>query len=76
MFVDPTLGNLLEWSRVEIMQFFAASPKGNNEIGFDEKAEMFGHTLPGHAEMAAKLIQSLAVIVVELIQQGASLSVG
>ena len=35
VFVDPTLGNLLERGRVEIMQLFAAAPQGDNEVGFD-----------------------------------------
>src|SRR6202022_1656346 len=36
VFVDPTLGNLLQRRRVEIMQFFAAAPKGNNQVRFDK----------------------------------------
>jgi len=76
VFVEPTLGNLLERSWVEIMEFFSASPKRDNEIGFDEQTKVFRDALPGHAEMAAKLVQSLAVILVELIQQGPALSVG
>ena len=37
---------------------------------------MFGNSLAGHAEMPAKLIQSLAVLEVKLIEESASTRVG
>ena len=76
VFVDPTLGNLFQRRRVEIMQFFPPPPKRNNQVGFDQQTEMFGNALTGHAEVLAKLVQGLAVALMELIEQGAPVWVG
>src|SRR5947209_4145012 len=37
---------------------------------------MFGNSLAGHAEMPAKLIQSLAIVLVELVEESAPVWVG
>ena len=58
------------------MQLVAAAPEWNDEIGFDQYAKMFGDALASHNEMAAKLIESLSVGSVELIQQGAPTRIG
>jgi hypothetical protein len=58
------------------MQLFAASPEGNNEICFDEQTQVFGNALARHAKMTAKLVESLAVVLVELIEEGAPAWVG
>ena len=75
MLVDPTLGDLLERRRVQVMQFFAAAPKRDDQVRVDEQTEVFGNALPGHAEMPAKLIQGLAILVVKLIEKGAAAGV-
>ena len=71
MFVDPTLGNLLQRRGVEIVQLFAAPPKRNDQVGFDQQTEVFGNALTRHAKMPAELAKSLSVILVELIEEGA-----
>lgn len=37
---------------------------------------MFGNALAGHAEMPAKLIQSLAIVLVKLVEESAPVWVG
>ena len=76
MFVDPTLGNLLQRRGVEVMQFFAAPPKRNNQVRFNQETEMFGNALTRDLEMPAELVQSLAILEMKLIEQGASVWVG
>ena len=56
VFVDPTLGDLLERRRIQIMQFFAATPKRDDQVRFDEQTKVFGDPLTSHSEMPAKLI--------------------
>ena len=75
MLVDPTLGDLFERRRVQVMQLFAAAPKRDDQVRFDEQAEVFGNALPGHPEMPAKLIQGLAIFVMKLIEKGATAGV-
>ena len=58
------------------MQLFPAAPEWNDQIGFDQNAQMFGDTLAGHAEMSAKLTESLAIGLVQLIKQGAPARIG
>ena len=49
------------------MELFAATPEWDNQLGFDEKAEVFGNALPRHIEVAAELIEGLAVMLVKLV---------
>ena len=72
MFVDPTLGNLLQRRGVEVVQLFAAPPKRNNQVGSDQETKMFGNALARHAEMLAELIQSLAIAEMELVEERAA----
>jgi hypothetical protein len=76
MFVDPTLGDLLQRRGVEKVQLFPASPERNNQVRFDQETEMFASALSRHAEMPAKLIQSLAIVKMELIEKSPAVWVG
>ena len=76
VFVDPTLGNLLERRGVEIVQLFPAPPKRNNQVGSDQETEMFGNALARHTEMPAELIQSLAIVEMKLVEERASVWIG
>jgi len=58
------------------MKLFAASPKRHDQPGFNEDREMFGNPLSGNVKMAAKLVQSLTIIGVELIEQRAAAGIG
>ena len=53
-----------------------AAPKWNDQVRFDQETEMFGNALAGHAKMAAKLIQSLAILEMKLIEESTSTRVG
>jgi len=71
VFVDPTLGNLLQRNRVDVVKFLTAAPKMNHEIRLVEQHEMFTYCLAAHVEMPAKLVQGLAVSLVQPIEQRA-----
>jgi hypothetical protein len=58
------------------MQFFPPPPKRNNQVRFDQQTEMFGNALTGHAEVATEVVQRLAILEMELIEQGAPVWVG
>ena len=49
--VDPTLGDLIERHRVEVMKLFPTMPQNDNEVGPFEQSQMFGHSLSGHVEV-------------------------
>lgn len=58
------------------MKFFPAPPKRDDELGLDQQSEMFRDPLPGHLQVLAKLIQGLAILGMELIEQGATTGIG
>jgi len=58
------------------VELLAAAPKRNDEPGADEDRQMFGCTLAGHAEVAAELVQSLAIVFMEPIEERTSAGVG
>ena len=58
------------------MEFFAAAPKGDDEIRFNKDPKMFGNGLTGHIEVATKLSQSLAIILVKPVKKLASVFIG
>ena len=58
------------------MKFFPAPPKRDDELCLDQQSEMFRDPLPGHLQVLAKLIQGLAILGMELIEQGATTGIG
>jgi len=58
------------------MEFFAAVPERNNQVGSDQEIEVFADALAGHVEMATKFVQRLAVVTVQVIQQSATAGIG
>jgi len=56
VFVDPTLGDLFEGRRIQIMKLLAATPERDNQIGPDQQIEMFTDSLAGHIQMATKFV--------------------
>jgi hypothetical protein len=74
--VDPTLGNFLQRNWVDIVKFLTAAPKMNYEIRPVEQPEMFTDRLAAHVQMPAKLVQGLAVSLVQSIEQSAAASIG
>ena len=76
MFVDPTLGNLFERSRIEIVQLLPAAPKRNDQLRPNQNSEMLANSLAGHVQMPAKFVKGLSVVLMELVQQGAAGRVG
>ena len=54
------------------MTFLASVPKRNHQIGIDQQSQVFADALAGDVEMATKLVESLSVIAVKLIQQRAA----
>src|SRR5215467_5331011 len=58
------------------MELFAASPERNHQFSSDQNREMFGDALPGHAKVAAKLVQGLSIVLMKLIKQGSPAGIG
>jgi hypothetical protein len=69
VFVDPALGNLLEGDRVEVVQFLAAPPDGDDKVGLLEEGEMFGDGLACYGEVLGEFAQGLAIVHVKLVEQ-------
>ena len=76
MFVDPTFRDLFQRRGIEIVQLFSTPPKRNNQVRFNQQTKMFGNALARHPEMPAKLIQSLAIVEMELVEERAPVWVG
>jgi hypothetical protein len=72
VFIDPTFRDLFERGGIEVMQLFAAAPKRNDQLGFNQKRQVLGDSLARHLKVATELVQGLAVIGMELIEQGAA----
>jgi len=69
IFADPTLSDLVNWRRIEVMQLVPASPEGDNQIGCFQYCQMLGDCLTGHIELLAELTQGLAVLRSETVEQ-------
>ena len=74
--VDPTLRNLLQRNWVEVMKFLTAAPKVDDQICLVEQAEMFAYCLATHVEVLAKLVQGLAIFLMQSVEQKASARIG
>ena len=68
MFIDPALRDLFQRCGVQVMKLLATAPERDNQLGLDEQVNMLANALSGYVEMSAKLVQSLAVVLAELIQ--------
>src|ERR1700760_1760307 len=69
-FPDPTLADLMDRHRVEIVQLLAAVLVGRDEVGLLENDEVLGHGLTRHVEAVAQLVQRLSVLVMKPVEQG------
>ena len=58
------------------MSLFASSPKRNHQVGLNQNRQVLGDALTGHSEVPAKLIESLAVVLMQLIEEGAPTGIG
>lgn len=52
------------------MELFPATPKRNDQLRLDQQTEMLADSLPSDSEMPAKVIEGLAVVLVELVEEG------
>jgi len=62
-------GDLLERGRIKIVLLLPATPKRNDKLGFDQKAQVLGHSLSRHRQMLTKLGESLAIVLVKLVEK-------
>ena len=62
--IDPTLGDLIERHRIEVMKLFSTMPQNDNEVGLLEQPQMFGHGLSGHIEVLTEVTQGLGIVAV------------
>src|SRR4051795_13084011 len=71
---DPSLRDLVDRYRIEVVQLLAAAPDGGDEIGALQYGQMLAHRLPRHGrsrlgEARTKLVQGLAVVRVEPVEK-------
>ena len=65
--LNPPFVNLVDWHRIEIVQFLASSPHRCNEVGCFKTREVLRNGLSGHVEIPAEFSQSLAVVRMQLV---------
>jgi len=69
IFLDPPFRDAVERSRIEVVEFAAAMPKGDDQAGPAQQIEMFAHGLTGHMQVAAELAQGLPVTEMKLVEK-------
>src|SRR5262249_23066487 len=73
---DPAIEDFADWHGIDVVQFFAASPNGSDEVGAFELEQVFGDSLPGHVEVLTELAEGKPVIGVKPVQQSSSSRIG
>ncbi len=68
-FADPSLADLMDRHRVEVVQLLAAMLEGGDEVGLFENPKVLRHRLPRHGEAVAEFVQGLSVFGVKPVQQ-------
>ena len=58
------------------MKFFSTAPKMDDQICSVKEAEMFTDCLATHVKMLAKLVQGLAIFLMQSVEQKASARIG
>ena len=53
--------DLVDWHRIEVVQFLAASFHGRDQIGLLEDGQMFANRLPCHIEALTEIVQRLTI---------------
>src|SRR5882724_9063007 len=72
---NPTLVNLVQRRRIEVMQLFTSTPNDGDEVRPLQYGQMLGHCLPGDVEMFTQLSQGLPVARPQLVEQLSTASV-
>src|SRR5438128_7344629 len=75
-FADPAVVDLVNWDRIQVMQFFAAAPDDGYEIRLLQKQQMFRNGLSRHGKVAAKLAERLTVLSEQNIEKAPAAFVG
>jgi len=66
---DPPLCNLVDRDRIQIVQLVPALPAGDDQAGLLKQSKMLGDRLPRHLQPRAQLVQGLAVLHKQRVQQ-------
>lgn len=77
----PPAGDLTDRHRIEKVQFLAAALCGCDEVGVFQDRKVFRDGLPRHGQLSlgkagAQLVQRLAAVGAEPVEQGAAAVVG
>src|SRR4030042_2665657 len=67
--LDPTLVDLVNGDRVEVVQFFAPPANRRNQVGVLQSPEVLRDRLAGHVEVRAELPQRLAALRSKTVEQ-------
>lgn len=66
---DPALVDFMNRNRIQVVQFLAPAPYGDDQIRLLEQEKVLGYGLTTHVRLPAKLAQSLPVVGVEPVEQ-------
>jgi hypothetical protein len=69
IFANPTLVDLVERHRIEVMQFFPSTPNNDDQSCLFQERKMLRHSLPGHVVTLAEFAQCLSVVLMQGIEQ-------
>lgn len=61
--------DLVDWHRIEVVQFLAASFHGRDQISLLEDGQMFANRLPCHIEALTEIAQRLTIFGPQAIEQ-------
>lgn len=74
--VDPPLADLVDGDGIQVVELFAASPHGDDQVGRLQNPQMLHHRLPAHREPLAQLAERLPVVLKQTVQQLAARGIG
>src|SRR6476469_6822605 len=71
---DPSLRDLVDRYRIEVVELLAAAPDGRDEIGALQYGQMLAHRLPRHGrsrlgKARTNLVQGLSIVRVEPVEK-------
>ena len=61
--------NCVDRNGVEVVELRAPAPLGGDEVGVFQQAEVFGDGLPLDIDLLAELIERLAIVAVQAVEE-------
>ena len=73
---DPAFIHLLDGDRVEVMQLVTSTPNCRQQIAGLQQQQVLRHRLARHVQMLAEFPESLAIALMQQIQQAPAVRIG